>query len=159
MSSDEYNFEIDLGNDLDSNSFYNSKNHIQKGSPANSIPENKHTQGINSTNNTNTDYNKSGNIDKSHQNFNNYQNKNYQGNNYHSNFHKNNTTGNFYNQTGYSANKSISATQSILIEHLNWWTNEEDVRNWAVESGQDNYLKVIIFDEHKVNGKSKGYVF
>lgn len=50
----------------------------------------------------------------------------------------------------------MNPTMAVLVEHLNWWINEEDVRKWAVEIGLDNDVKAVIYDEHKVNGKSKG---
>lgn len=50
----------------------------------------------------------------------------------------------------------MNPTAAILIENLNWWVNEEDVRKWAVDAGFDSAVKIVIFDEHKVNGKSKG---
>lgn len=48
------------------------------------------------------------------------------------------------------------ATTALLINDLHWWQNEDDVRGWANQSGCEDELKEVTFNEHKVNGKSKG---
>lgn len=48
------------------------------------------------------------------------------------------------------------ATSALLISDLHWWTNEDDVRGWANQSGCEDELIDVTFNEHKVNGKSKG---
>lgn len=165
MSKDDHNFEIDLGEDLDSHSFYNAKNQ-SKGPGNNSSGDSRSNRGSDYSNDSQSGGNSwDGNSNQGGYNNNNFQyNKGgYQGNNYNPNYHKNNMGGgnnNFYNQAGggqSSLNKSATPTSAILVENLNWWVNEEDVRNWVAESGQDGDLKTVIFDEHKVNGKSKGY--
>ncbi|PVI06625.1 hypothetical protein DM02DRAFT_638660 [Periconia macrospinosa] len=51
------------------------------------------------------------------------------------------------------------ATAALMINDLNWWISEEDVRGWANQSGCEDELNEITFNEHKVNGKSKGQVY
>lgn len=50
------------------------------------------------------------------------------------------------------------ATTALMISELNWWTTEDDIRGWANEAGAEDELKDVTFSEHKVNGKSKGWV-
>jgi hypothetical protein len=51
------------------------------------------------------------------------------------------------------------ATAALMINDVNWWVSEEDIRGWANQSGCEDELNEVTFNEHKVNGKSKGYVF
>jgi RNA recognition motif. (a.k.a. RRM, RBD, or RNP domain) len=51
------------------------------------------------------------------------------------------------------------STQALMISELHWWTTEDDIRDWAVQSHCEDSLKDITFSEHKVNGKSKGQAF
>lgn len=48
------------------------------------------------------------------------------------------------------------ATAALMINDVNWWISEEDIRGWANQSGCEDELNEITFHEHKVNGKSKG---
>ena len=50
------------------------------------------------------------------------------------------------------------ATTAILISELHWWNTDDDVRGWVNQAQVEDELKEITFSEHKVNGKSKGYV-
>jgi hypothetical protein len=49
------------------------------------------------------------------------------------------------------------ATAALMINDVNWWVSEEDIRGWANQSGCEDELNEVTFNEHKVNGKSKGY--
>lgn len=49
------------------------------------------------------------------------------------------------------------ATAALMINDLNWWISEEDIRGWANQGGCEDELNEVTFNEHKVNGKSKGY--
>lgn len=51
------------------------------------------------------------------------------------------------------------ATNALMINDLHWWISEEDIRGWANQSGCEDEVIEVTFNEHKVNGKSKGYVF
>ncbi|KAJ4358497.1 uncharacterized protein N0V89_003081 [Didymosphaeria variabile] len=51
------------------------------------------------------------------------------------------------------------ATAALMINDLNWWISEEDIRGWANQGGCEDELNEVTFNEHKVNGKSKGQVY
>ncbi|KAF2105002.1 hypothetical protein NA57DRAFT_71197 [Rhizodiscina lignyota] len=51
------------------------------------------------------------------------------------------------------------ATNALLISELHWYQDEDDVRGWANQAGVEDEVKELTFNEHKVNGKSKGQVF
>jgi len=51
------------------------------------------------------------------------------------------------------------ATSAITVSELNWWDTDDDVRGWVADAGCEDELKDITFSEHKVNGKSKGFVW
>lgn len=48
------------------------------------------------------------------------------------------------------------ATAALMINDVQWWVSEEDIRGWANQSGCEDELNEVTFNEHKVNGKSKG---
>lgn len=48
------------------------------------------------------------------------------------------------------------ATNALMISDLHWWTTEDDLRGWVNDAGAEDELRDITFNEHKVNGKSKG---
>jgi hypothetical protein len=50
------------------------------------------------------------------------------------------------------------ATTALLISELHWWNTDDDVRGWVNQAQVEDELKDITFSEHKVNGKSKGWV-
>lgn len=50
------------------------------------------------------------------------------------------------------------ATTAIFISELHWWSTDDDIRGWINQSECEEELKDITFSEHKVNGKSKGWV-
>lgn len=48
------------------------------------------------------------------------------------------------------------ATNAVLLNDMQWWDNEDQIREWAQGAECERELKDITFSEHKVNGKSKG---
>lgn len=48
------------------------------------------------------------------------------------------------------------ATTALVISDLFWWTTDDDIRGWANKAQAEEDLKDVTFNEHKVNGKSKG---
>jgi hypothetical protein len=50
------------------------------------------------------------------------------------------------------------ATTALLISDLHWWNTDDDVRGWVNQAQVEDELRDITFSEHKVNGKSKGYI-
>jgi hypothetical protein len=50
-----------------------------------------------------------------------------------------------------------NSTQAVQITELHWWVTEDDLRGWCVGAGCEPDIKDLTFNEHKVNGKSKGY--
>jgi hypothetical protein len=50
------------------------------------------------------------------------------------------------------------ATTALMVSEMNWWNNDEDIRQYTVRAGCEKELRGVTFSEHKVNGKSKGYV-
>jgi hypothetical protein len=55
-------------------------------------------------------------------------------------------------------NVDPNATNSTVVSELHWWHTEDDVRGWCARAEVEDDIKDITFNEHKVNGKSKGYV-
>ena len=51
------------------------------------------------------------------------------------------------------------ATAALMLDDLHWWTSEDDVRGWLNEADTEDDLLEISFNEHKVNGKSKGQAY
>ena len=50
------------------------------------------------------------------------------------------------------------ATTALFVSELHWWITDDDIRGWANQSQCEDELEDITFSEHKVNGKSKGFV-
>jgi hypothetical protein len=50
------------------------------------------------------------------------------------------------------------ATNALFISDLHWWNTDDDIRGWVSQAQCEDELKDITFSEHKVNGKSKGWV-
>lgn len=50
------------------------------------------------------------------------------------------------------------ATTALMISELHWWNTDDDIRGWVNQAMVEDELKEITFSEHKVNGKSKGFV-
>lgn len=48
------------------------------------------------------------------------------------------------------------ATSALMINELNWWTTDDDIRGWARAVEAEDEIKDLTFSEHKINGKSKG---
>lgn len=49
-----------------------------------------------------------------------------------------------------------NATNALLVGDLHWYQDEDDVRGWANQAGVEDEVVEVTFNEHKVNGKSKG---
>lgn len=49
-----------------------------------------------------------------------------------------------------------TATSALMINELNWWTTDDDIRGWARAVEAEDEIKDLTFSEHKINGKSKG---
>lgn len=49
-----------------------------------------------------------------------------------------------------------NSTIAVQITELHWWITEDDLRGWCVGAGVEDEVRDITFNEHKVNGKSKG---
>ncbi|KAL8839057.1 MAG: hypothetical protein Q9170_001893 [Blastenia crenularia] len=52
-----------------------------------------------------------------------------------------------------------AATTALYISELHWWVTDDDVRGWANQSQCEDELEDVTFNEHKVNGKSKGQAY
>ena len=50
----------------------------------------------------------------------------------------------------------VGATAALYVSDLHWWITDDDIRGWANQSRCEDELEDISFNEHKVNGKSKG---
>jgi hypothetical protein len=103
-----------------------------------------------------------------------YQKPAYNSHNYSSsqNYNSNSSSFQSYNNsnysTGYSSHHSNFPhtsnpdypTNALHISGLDWWVNEEQMRDWIIEGGQpESEVRSIIFDDHKFNGRSKGVVY
>lgn len=51
------------------------------------------------------------------------------------------------------------ATTALVIDDLHWWISEDDIRGWVNEAAAEDDLIEVSFNEHKVNGKSKGQAY
>jgi hypothetical protein len=51
-----------------------------------------------------------------------------------------------------------NSTNAVQITELHWWVTEDDLRGWCAKAGCEDEVRDITFNEHKVNGKSKGWV-
>ncbi|KAF4548511.1 Hypothetical protein D9617_27g044780 [Elsinoe fawcettii] len=51
------------------------------------------------------------------------------------------------------------ALPALKLLEVQWWTTEDDIRGWANAAGVEDEITGITFNEHKVNGKSKGEIF
>ncbi|KAL8991478.1 MAG: hypothetical protein Q9177_000102 [Variospora cf. flavescens] len=52
-----------------------------------------------------------------------------------------------------------AATSALYISELHWWVTDDDIRGWANQSQCEDELEDVTFNEHKVNGKSKGQAY
>ena len=50
------------------------------------------------------------------------------------------------------------ATSALFLSDLHWWITDDDIRGWANQSQCEDELTDVTFGEHKINGKSKGYL-
>jgi len=51
-----------------------------------------------------------------------------------------------------------NSSNAVQIIDLHWWVTEDDLRGWCHQAACEDEVKEITFNEHKVNGKSKGFV-
>lgn len=168
MSKEDYsNFEIDLGDDdLFSKSQFSKNSDSQKdssnnqqGSNLNNSESNKQHQQFNKQSYQGGSGNFNSNQNKQQNFYNNNNQQSYYNHNNNMNNNNNNNNNGTNNPINYNnPNKSFTPTSAVIIESLNWWVNEEEIRGWVVDVGFETDIKDVIFDEHKVNGKSKGYV-
>lgn len=49
-----------------------------------------------------------------------------------------------------------AATTALFVSDLHWWVTDDDIRGWANQTQCEDELEDVTFNEHKVNGKSKG---
>lgn len=49
------------------------------------------------------------------------------------------------------------ATAALFIADLHWWITDDDICGWVNQCECEDELEDLTFNEHKVNGKSKGY--
>lgn len=48
---------------------------------------------------------------------------------------------------------------ALLLNELQWWTTEDDLRSYCAAAGVEDALKDVSFGEHKVNGKCWGEAY
>jgi len=61
-------------------------------------------------------------------------------------------------QNGDTLEADANATAALRVCELQWWDTEDDLRGWANDCSVEDQIEEITFNEHKANGKSKGYV-
>lgn len=71
----------------------------------------------------------------------------------------NNFNNNYNNFNHYNFTQSFNPSTALLIQTFDWWVNEEDIRGYTVDVNEESSVRTVVFDEHKVNGKSKGVVY
>lgn len=65
----------------------------------------------------------------------------------------------FQHQSHFTFTQSFKPTHALYLQTFPWWSTEEDIRNQLVSINLEGQLKLIIFDDHKINGKSKGQIY
>lgn len=48
------------------------------------------------------------------------------------------------------------ASSALMVSEVQWWVTDDDIRGWSNQCKCEDELKDVTFNEHKVNGKSKG---
>ncbi|KAI8851310.1 hypothetical protein BC829DRAFT_123047 [Chytridium lagenaria] len=55
----------------------------------------------------------------------------------------------------------VSGQRALYVNELTWWTTDEELRLLVSDAGVGDQLGVkdLVFQEHKINGKSRGLVY